>query len=263
MKKRIIPSILLNNGTQVSLSQKFKPWRTVGTLVQNLRLHIQRQADELLIINLTQAKLKSYYISERILKLVRQEVDIPISYCGAIKNKTDASECINSGFDKVFITTEFLDNPNSLKEIVSLIGSQSVGVAIPYVRSGNNEVKVWDYHNSSFYSHDFLEIINYSIQNGAGELLLIDVERNGSLEGLDKNLIYLLEKIKPSVPILICGGAGKLEHFAEVLENQYVQGVVASSIFSLSHETPSTIRTFCENSGIKMRRILKSINTEE
>ena len=78
MKKRIIPSILLKGGTNVCLSQNFKPWRTVGTLVQNLRLHINREADELLIINSDQSFSEEFKISQRILSLIRKEVDIPI-----------------------------------------------------------------------------------------------------------------------------------------------------------------------------------------
>ena len=83
MKKRIIPSILLRGGTQVCLSQGFSPWRTVGALAQNIRLHVQRSADELLITNLDQAGSKNFVLSERVLRLVRQEIDIPVAYAGA------------------------------------------------------------------------------------------------------------------------------------------------------------------------------------
>lgn len=258
MKKRIIPSILLDSGTQVCISQKFKPWRTVGALVQNLRLHINRQADELLIINLTQSKLKTFYLSSRLLKLVRQEVDIPISYCGAINSANEAAECINAGFDKVYITTSFLENPDSLIHIAGLLGSQSVGVALPYKRNKNN-IFVWNYHTDSQYDLTLSAAINTAIKKGAGELLLMDTEKDGSMKGLDLKIIELIKEIDPSVPILLSGGAGKPEHFAEILKESYLKGVVAGSIFSLSKETPATIRKHCEKEGIKMRRCFETI----
>ena len=107
MKKRVIPSILLKGGTNGRLSQSFAPWRSVGALAQQLRLHINRNCDELLIIDLNNAGSKSFTLSNRILSLVRQEVDVPISYAGGISSSLDASVCINAGFDKVYITSAF------------------------------------------------------------------------------------------------------------------------------------------------------------
>ena len=80
MKKRIIPFILLRGGTNVTLSQQFKPWRTVGALIQQLRLHINRNCDELLIVNLDLAGSSIFNCNPRLFSLIRQEVDVPIAY---------------------------------------------------------------------------------------------------------------------------------------------------------------------------------------
>ena len=139
MKKRIIPSILLRGGTQVCLSQGFSPWRTVGALAQNIRLHVQRSADELLITNLDQAGSKNFVLSERVLRLVRQEIDIPVAYAGGIKSASDAASCINAGFDKVYVSSVVLDNPEIVRKIADIIGSQSLGIDLPYVRMDMDE----------------------------------------------------------------------------------------------------------------------------
>ena len=150
MKKRVIPCILLKGGTNVWLSQSFAPWRSVGALAQQLRLHINRNCDELLIIDLNNAGSKSFTLSNRILSLVRQEVDVPISYAGGISSSLDASVCINAGFDKVYVTSAFLDNPDILESISDVIGMQSLGLSLPYTYV-SSEYFIWDYRSLSVF----------------------------------------------------------------------------------------------------------------
>ncbi|MBD2548379.1 hypothetical protein H6G65_02015 [Microcystis elabens FACHB-917] len=256
MKKRLIPSILLRCGTSVSLSQQFKPWRTVGALAQQLRLHVRRHCDELLIVNTDLAGSRNFHCPQRLLSLVRQEVDVPIAYAGGIASEADAAQCINAGFDKVYMTALFLEDPPGVQRVASLIGSQSVGICLPYRRESlGSDALVWDYRTSSF-RHDMplIEALALAVDHGAGEILLHDVDRDGSLQGLDLPILPELEACKISVPVLMAGGAGSSSHISDALANPVVQGVVASSIFSLTQETPSTIRSHCEERGIPMRR---------
>jgi cyclase len=256
MKKRIIPSILLRGGTNVSISQQFSPWRTVGALAQQLRLHVCRQCDELLIINLDLAGSSGYLSPRRLLSLVRQEVDIPIAYAGGISSSDHASSCINAGFDKVYVTAGFLDDPQTVTSVASVIGSQSIGVCLPYKRADPESIPMtWDYRSSSVWQGlSLFDAIKSAIESGAGEILLYDVDRDGSLQGLDVALAAELNECNISIPVLLAGGAGAPEHFCEALSVPVIQGVVAGTIFSLTQETPSTIRVHCEQSGIRMRR---------
>ena len=256
MKKRIIPSILLKGGTQVTLSKKFKPWRSVGALIQNLRLHINRQADELLIINLDNAG-KEFSLPNRILKLIRKEVDIPISYVGGISSIQDASSCINAGFDRVFITSEFIKNPEKISGISNIIGAQSLGISIPYCRSleNHNLYYVFDYQGKRTLDLKLTEAIKKSLALGVGEILLHSVDNDGTLNGFDHGIIDILDNLSPQIPVILAGGAGSAQDVYKVLASSWVQGVVAGSIFALTKETPSTIRQFCKLKGLEMRRI--------
>lgn len=257
MKKRIIPSILLRGGTNVSLSQQFIPWRTVGALAQQLRLHVRRECDELLIINLDLAGSCNYLTPHRLLSLVRQEVDIPIAYAGGILSSDHAAACINAGFDKIYMTAGFLDDHQTVASVVSVVGSQSVGVCLPYRRIHPTSVPmIWDYRLAAMaQGMSLFDAIDSAAKAGAGEILLYDVDRDGSLQGLDVPLVADLHERNISTPVLLAGGAGTPEHFAEALSRPVIQGVVAATIFSLTKETPSTIRAHCEQSGIRMRRI--------
>lgn len=255
MKKRIIPSIVLRGGTQVCLSQCFSPWRTVGALAQNLRLHVQRSADELLIINLDQAGSQQFVRPERVLRLVRQEIDIPVAYAGGIRSASDAASCINAGFDKVFVTSAFLDNPTVVRKIADIIGSQSLGIVLPYMRMGDDgEVRIWDYRTRSISESLLGPSIEALVVLGAGEILLHDVSRDGALSGFDPLIVSDVAKLRPPIPILLAGGAGDASHISCVLNSPWIQGVAASSIFALTPATPVTIRKYCDDLGIPMRR---------
>lgn len=256
MKKRIIPSILLKGGTNVCLSQCFEPWRTVGTLVQNLRLHINREADELLIINSDFSYKKEFNLSPRVLDLIRKEVDIPIGYLGGISNRESASFCINAGFDKIYITSAFLENTYSAREISSLIGSQSLGICLPYgYKKGVNKPLIYNYKDKKLTDIELGYMIKKAEKFGAGEIILFNTIRDGSMLGLDINIINLLKDLNPGIPLLLAGGAGKESDISEVLLSDNVQGVIASSIFALTSATPSTIRKHCKEKGIEMRRV--------
>ena len=255
MKKRVIPCILLKGGTNVWLSQSFSPWRSVGALVQQLRLHINRSCDELLIIDLNKAGSKSLTLSNRILSLVRQEVDVPISYAGGISSALDASLCINAGFDKVYVTSAFLDKPNILESISDVIGMQSLGLSLPYTYV-SSEYLIWDYRSSSaihtpeYFSSILSNLSSYPV----GEVLFHSVDRDGSLSGLDHEFFDFLSTYKLTLPTIVAGGSSCEKDFANALNYSFIQGVSASSIFALTQSTPSTIRSYCESKGISMRR---------
>ena len=254
MKKRIIPSVLLNSGTNVSLSRKFEPWRTVGTLLQQLRLHVSRECDELLIINLNSCSSDDFSLPHRILSLVRREVNVPISYVGGIKDAVSASECINAGFDKVFVTSAYFDDPSCINEITSVIGVQSLGVCLPYSRDTNSSSAfLWDFRTRTSLQYSLLEHIAYLDHIGVGEILLYNVDQDGSMQGMDERLLDELQTLSLNTPVLLSGGAGTPTHVENVLSSNLVQGVVASSIFSLTEHTPFTLRSQCISSGIPMR----------
>ena len=253
MKKRIIPSLLLNQGTNVCLSKQFSPWRTIGALTQNLRLHVQRSADELLIINLNCAGFSESVISPRIFSIVRNEVDIPIAYAGGISSVNSAITCINSGFDKVFVTSLLFDRPTEIERISNIIGAQSLGVCIPYKTVGGHHY-LWDYRQKCLTRILLSHALTTALSVGVGEIVLYNTECDGTLQGLDLSVIKVLQTLDANVPILLAGGAGSASDFSSALSTDEVHGVVAGSIFALTKDTPLTIRDHCLSHGIAMRR---------
>lgn len=253
MKKRVIPSLLINSGTQLCLSQKFKPWRSVGSLVQNLRMHVNREADELLIINLDHSTSITFSIPLRLLQLVRKECDIPVAYCGGIRSASDAAFCINEGVDKVYVTSTFIDNHDSIKSIADLLGSQSIGVSLPYTRCSElNANFVWDYRSRTTTGMPLQKAIQKAVSGGAGELLLHNVDLDGLMHGMDLELLDELP-YDLSVPILLAGGAGRPDDISAALNKRILSGVVVGSMFALTENTPTSVRAHCLSKGLPMR----------
>ena len=254
MKKRIIPSILLKNGTSTSLSNKFQPWRTTGTLAQQLKLHISREADELILLN----PFSSLASNPRITQLINKEVDIPITYSGNINTVEDAENCIKSGFEKVYVSRLFHRDPEEINRISNVLGRQSIGISFEYKWICLNEdifPVIWDFENDSATDISILTALSRASDLGVGEILLYNVDRDGSLSGLDMKILSYLEQSSIELPILLAGGAGSETHFADVLKHPLISGVVAGSVFALSQCTPSTVRKYCKSLEISMRNL--------
>ena len=220
MKKRIIPSILIKGGSNVCLSKEFSPWRTIGALTQVLRLHVQRGADELLLINLDAAGLADQLPSQRIFSIVRNEVDIPISYAGGITSPESAIACINSGFDKVYLTSTFLDQQDKIQSISKVIELkaghmstiQKVKWTILYlglstIRSKNTGLE---------------SAIQMACKYGAGE----GCYTTARMMGRFKASIITVQRVrlgKLTLPILLGGGAAKQDDFSTALSHLKIQ----------------------------------------
>jgi cyclase len=240
----------LQQGTHACLSQNFYPWRTVGTLTQLLRLYTRRSCDELLILNPGIATITD--LTDRFFNIIINEVDIPIAYAGGIRSSLDAQLIINKGFDKVFITSAFIDDHKILASISKTLGSQSIGVSLPYVNI-SGEYFVWDYRLKKPTSSSLLHSLHDAISYGAGEIMLHSVRHDGQLSGFDQNLDSILEQVSSSIPILLAGGFSTPDDFRIALSNPRINAAVASSLFSLTEHTPTTIRTHCLSNNILMR----------
>ena len=164
-----------------------------------------------------------------------------------------AIACINSGFDKVFVTSLLLDQPSEIEKISKIIGTQSLGVCIPY-RTSDDRHYLWDYRQKSLTNTLLIDALNTALSVGAGEIVLYNTQSDGTLQGLDLSVIEILKVLDLDVPILLAGGAGSASDFSAALSTEAVQGVVAGSIFALTKDTPLTIRDHCLAHGIAMRR---------
>jgi len=251
MKKRIIPLVLIDAGGKAVISKQFDPWRTVGMLTQSLRMHDQRGADELMILDIFATK-ESRIISPRLMKIISDNVRIPVTIGGGIRTLASAKSYINSGADKICLNSIVIDDIEILSQLSSTLGSQAVVVNINYIWKDGCPF-VFDYRDKSILNVDFSMYINNVVEHGAGEIIITSVYEDGSLNGFDHKMIEYLDQLNLPVPIIISGGGANPDHYFHAL-SQNISAATGGTIFSLTEHTPKTLRIFCDLSGLLMRK---------
>lgn len=250
MKKRIIPVVLIDAGGKVVISKQFDPWRTVGMLMQSLRMHDQRGADELLILDIVATNEKRT-ISPRILKTISDNVRIPITVGGGIHNLSAAKKYINAGADKVCLTSAVIDNLEIVREASVSLGSQAVVVNINYLWYEGNPY-VYDFRLKTTLGLDFSKYILDIVEYGVGEIVFTSVENDGNLDGFDHRMIEYLNKLDITVPVIISGGGGNPSDYFHALSSN-LSAATGGTIFALTEHTPKTLRDFCQLNDLSMR----------
>lgn len=256
MKKRIIPIILIDKGGRVITSKCFKSWRTVGVLAQMLKMHDSREADELIVLDIFATK-ENRRIENRIFSLISENCRIPVTVGGGIDSVNAAQHYINQGADKICINHLSEKDQKTVKLISDSLGRQAVVISINYLKIKNNFFSINYLKNEK--KTELLEIaIQRAITQGAGEILLTSVAKDGSLTGMDKSIIPFLNKIKAKVPIILAGGAKSPEDYIKFLGLKCIKAIGASSIFCFTEHTPKTIRHECSKNRICVRNVYLS-----
>ena len=159
---------------------------------------------------------------------------------------------LNNGADKVSINTAAFLNPKLIKESADIYGSQCVVVSIDYSLDLNGNYFVYIEGGKTKTSKSPLDWAIESEKNGAGEILLTSIDRDGTGNGIDINLT---KKIVDSVniPVITSGGCGLSSHFSDAFLKCNVSGVSAGTFFSMRDQNPIQTRSHIKNAGIKIR----------
>ncbi len=247
LKKRIVPAILLSKG-RVLTSQNFKPWRTVGSLAQSIRLQVQREADELIICCIDN-DLNTF--SKREMFIINSNANIPITLFGQIDSLDKARYLLNHGADRIGICSQLYKQDFTLLESLILsLGRQSVVVDIPYTYdSENSEFLVWDWKlgQKLFPLEPYLALIASA---RPGEIILSSVDRDGTMKGMCSEVASI---IPPGLPFVLRCGAGSSTDLLSGLQSKNISAVSASSIFSFTDVTPATMHHYLVEQGIPAR----------
>lgn len=236
LKIRVIP-ILSFNGFALVKTKQFGNPRMVGNPTQVARVYNSRNVDELVFVDIFASKQKRK-INLAVVKQVINECFMPVTIGGGIDSIEDIHNLLKIGADKVVLKSIALKNPNFIKEAVKVFGSQCIVVSVD-VQRVDNEYKI--YHNNedtNVLAGDFIKEME---DLGAGELFINDVNNDGMMNGFDIELFNVLcRDIK--IPVIASGGAGKPEHFSDLLEKVNITGVAGASIFHYTQFTPFDIK---------------------
>ena len=250
LKKRIIPKFLIRNGRLVKGVRFHDNFREAGNPVSTAKVYDSYGVDELLFVDID-ATPSGRPVTGSIIERVSEEVFMPFTVGGGIRTLEEIAALLASGADKVCINTSAIENPAFVTRAASRFGDQCIVVGIDYQRQHNGELRVVSRCGHEVTSHDPLEWALRMQDAHAGEIMLCSIDRDGTMDGYDVDLIaQTAERLE--VPLIASSGAGSLQHCHDALEAG-ASAITISSMFLFSDHSPIKVRTYLATNGIHVR----------
>ncbi len=210
--------------------------RVLGTAQQYSEIYYHEGADELIYQDVV-ASLYGRSSLKEIVQKTSETMAIPLTVAGGIRTIEDVTDLLRAGADKVAINTAAVSNPRILTEAARVFGSQCIVASIETYRQEDGGYEVWTDYGREVSDLETIEWGKRVEELGAGEILLTSINNEGMGNGFDLELVEAVSS-SVSIPVISCGGAGKLEHFKEVVTEGKADAVAAASIFHYHYCQP-------------------------
>ena len=250
--KRIIPCLDVDKGRVVK-GVNFLNIRDAGDPVEIAKRYDSEGADEITMLDIT-ASHETRDTTYKTVESIASQVFIPLTVGGGVRKIQDIKKLLRSGADKVSINTSAVENPSFVKEAADKFGSQCIVVAVD-AKAMTDRENTWEvvtYGGRNRTGIDVLEWTERVAEYGAGEILLTSMDRDGTKEGFDNNLVSKVSS-GISVPVIASGGVGNLDHLIDGVKIGGAEAVLAASIFHFSEFTIKEAKEAMKASGITVR----------
>jgi imidazole glycerol-phosphate synthase subunit HisF len=245
LKKRIIPVQLLINDRLVK-TVKFESYRDVGNPVTSSKIYNASDADELIFLNIN----RDYRTVEPLLSLIEKVSEVcfmPLSLGGGIKDLKDAALLLKNGADKIVINSACYHDKTIISQIADQFGAQAVIVSIDTkLNELTKEYQLYSNCGRQIEDVSLERHVKELIDNGAGEIFINSIDKDGTMTGYDINLIKKVVAYS-SVPIIACGGAGNFEHMKDVFLETAISALACGSLFNFGDNNPIRAKAFLSN----------------
>ncbi|MDG1692128.1 MAG: imidazole glycerol phosphate synthase subunit HisF [Methylophilaceae bacterium] len=247
--KRIIPCLDVNDGRVVK-GINFVELKDAGDPVEIARSYNEQGADELTFLDITASSDNRGLLFD-IIEKVANQIFIPLTVGGGVRNCDDIRNLLNVGADKVGINTSAILNPNFVSESSSRFGSQAIVVAID-AKKIDDHYEVFTHGGRNATGINAIEWAKKMADFGAGELLITSMDRDGTKKGFDNNLMKSISDAV-DIPIIASGGAGSLRHLVDGIKEGEADAVLAASIFHYGEYSIKEAKKYMYEHGIEMR----------
>lgn len=227
-RPRIIPVLLLKNLALVK-SIQFKNHKYIGDPINAVKIFNDLKADELAFLDI-EASRENRLISLEFVKNVGEEANMPFAVGGGIKTLEDIKAVISAGAEKVIINTQAAEKPDFIKEASDTFGSSTIVVCIDVRKKFLRGERTWILSGSRSTNYTPAEFAGLMEKNGAGEIIIQSIERDGMMQGYDIELIRSISTLV-SIPVVALGGAGTLDDLTKAYKNAFANGLAAGSLF--------------------------------
>jgi cyclase len=223
-----MPCLLLKDLGLVKTVQ-FKNPRYIGDPMNAVRIFNAKEADELVFLDICATREKRT-IDVSLVGKIAGETLMPFAVGGGIRNIRAVRELITSGAEKVVINSFVSESPEFVREVADTFGSQSVVVSIDALKKADGRYEAMTRSGIRPTGLDPVVLARKAEEYGAGEILITSIDRDGSMQGYDLELVALVSRAV-GLPVIACGGAGNLADFREAVLTGGATAVAAGSLF--------------------------------
>lgn len=251
LKVRVIPTMLLKQFGLVKGVQ-FNSWRRVGPVLPAIKVYNQREVDELILVDIAGHERTEDLDIESIQEFT-QDCFVPLTIGGGISKFDQVQSLLEAGADKVCINTSAYLHPKLITEIAKLHGRQCVVASVDVHKLATE--KTWECFSHSGKISTGRDVVAWTREledRGAGEILITSIDRDGTFQGYDLDLIEeVVNGLK--IPVIASGGAGSYQHMVDAVLKAGASAVAAASIFHFTEHTPAGAKAAMNDAGIPVR----------
>jgi imidazole glycerol-phosphate synthase subunit HisF len=249
LKVRVIPCLDVKDGRTVK-GVNFVDLRDAGDPVALARAYDAQGADELCFLDITASHEKRATMFD-VVERTADACFMPLTVGGGVRSPDDMVAMLKAGADKVAINTAAVLDPDIIKACARKVGSQAVVMAMDVRREGDGWV-VFTHGGRNSSGKDAVAFARQVANLGAGEILLTSMDRDGTKDGYDIELLRAIRDVV-SVPLIASGGAGTVQHMADAVIKGGADAVLAASIFHFGEATIAEAKAALAAAGAPVR----------
>jgi cyclase len=253
LAKRIIPCLDVSEGRVVK-GIRFVSLADAGDPVAQAKRYDEEGADELIFLDIT-ASSEKRNIVEDLVRRVADEVFIPFTVGGGLRNVADIRAVLRAGADKISLNTAAVENPSLVNEAAQTFGSQCIVVAIDARRVSTSSAPLWHVYTHGGRRNTARSAVEWAkeVENlGAGEILLTSMDRDGTRDGYDTELTRAVSSAV-RIPVIASGGCGQLDHFYEAFTIGGASAALAASLFHYGELSIGDTKGYLKSRGVSVR----------
>lgn len=224
---RIIPRLDIK-GPNLVKGIHLEGLRVLGKPSEFAKYYYEQGADELMFMDVVASLFERNSLHD-IISETAKSIFIPLTVGGGLRSISDIKDVLRAGADKVCLNTAAINNPKLIQQAAKMFGSSTIVVAIEAIKESNGKYLAYTDNGREFTGIDVFEWAQQLDELGAGELVITSVDREGTGEGFDIELICKISSLV-SIPVIAHGGAGKKEHLPAVIKQGNADGIAVASV---------------------------------
>jgi imidazole glycerol-phosphate synthase subunit HisF len=243
-----MPCLLVSNGRLVK-TVRFRNPAYVGDPVNAIKIYNEKEVDELILLDIT-ATVEGRRPDFSFLSEVADECFMPLAYGGGIHDIDDISRIFSLGIEKVAINSYALENPSFVEKAAAVFGSQSILLSMDVKKNFFGKYRVYGRGGRNGTDHEPAAWAARMERMGVGEILLNSIDQDGTMEGYD---ITLIRKVTEAitVPVIACGGAGRIQDFKMAVEKGGASAAAAGSMVVYQGKNKGVLINFPSQDELK------------